>query len=156
MHWISRRIGSITDERGVIKHVNDELLPDLRDTTAGEPGWSDIIASSGSNHHPSAFIVQMWQTISRGKVWNGEFRNKAKDGSIYWVDMTIVPFLNDRNEPYEYMALDSDITERKKAEGLLSQSYLVISASSLPICRMCGKKKGPVSPGKYTMSSASS
>ena len=114
-------IVSITDESGIIKYVNDNFCQ-VSKYTAGELiGQTHRIV--GSNYHPAAFISSMWDTISSGKVWNGEFRNKAKDGSIYWVNMTIVPFLNHRNEPYEYLALDSDITERKKAEALLAQSY---------------------------------
>jgi PAS domain S-box-containing protein len=114
-------IVSITDERGTIKYVNDNFCQVSKYTAAELIGQNHRIV--GSNHHPAAFISNMWETISRGMVWNGDFRNKAKDGSIYWVNMTIVPFLNDRNEPYEYLALDSDITERKKAEALLVQSY---------------------------------
>jgi signal transduction histidine kinase len=59
----------------------------------------------------------MWKTISRGKIWKGELKNKAKDGSIYWVDTIITPFLNERGKPYQYVATRFDITESKKAEG---------------------------------------
>ncbi|HTI08636.1 MAG TPA: PAS domain S-box protein [Puia sp.] len=114
-------IVSITDEKGIIKYVNDNFCQVSKYTAAELIGQNHRIV--GSNYHPAAFISNMWETISNGKVWNGEFRNRAKDGSIYWVDMTIVPFLNDRNEPYEYLELDSDITERKNAEALLAQSY---------------------------------
>ncbi|HXO77634.1 MAG TPA: PAS domain S-box protein, partial [Puia sp.] len=114
-------IVSITDGEGTIKYVNDNFCQVSKYTASELIGQNHRIL--GSKHHSAAFISNMWETISGGKVWNGEFRNKAKDGSIYWVDMTIVPFLNDRNEPYEYLALDNDITERKNAEALLAQSY---------------------------------
>jgi PAS domain S-box-containing protein len=114
-------IVSITDEKGTIRYVNDNFCRVSKYTADELIGQNHRIV--GSNHHPAAFIGNMWDTISKGMVWNGDFRNKAKDGSIYWVNMTIVPFLNDKNEPYEYLALDSDITERKKAEALLEQSY---------------------------------
>lgn len=114
-------IVSITDSRGNIKYVNDNFCQISKYSAAELIGHNHSII--GSNYHSAAFIERMWLTISAGKVWNGEFRNQAKDGSIYWVDMTIIPFLNERNEPYEYMALDSDITERKKAEELLQHSY---------------------------------
>ena len=114
-------IVSITDEQGVIKYVNDNFC-EISGYTAGELiGQTHRIVST--RYHPSPFFRYMWQTISKGEVWNGELRNKARNGTIYWVDMTIIPFLNAKGEPYEYMALDSDITERKEAEELLSQSY---------------------------------
>jgi PAS domain S-box-containing protein len=114
-------IVSITDKKGTIKYVNDNFCRVSKYTAAELIGQDHRII--GSNNHSADFIQNMWETISRGLVWNGDFRNKAKDGGIYWVNMTIVPFLGENDEPYEYLALDTDITERKKAETLLVQSY---------------------------------
>jgi PAS domain S-box-containing protein len=114
-------IVSITDEKGVIKYVNDNFCRISGYTTAELTGQHHRII--GSKHHQPEFFRKMWQTISNGEVWKGEIRNLAKDGATYWVDMTIIPFLDAKSEPYEYIALDSDITERKKAEELLDQSY---------------------------------
>jgi PAS domain S-box-containing protein len=114
-------IVSITDEKGVIKYVNDNFCRISGFAAAELIGSSHRVV--GTEQHPQEFFRTMWQTISKGEVWKGETRNRTKNGAIYWVDMTIIPFLNAKGEPYEYMALDSDITERKKAEEMLGQSY---------------------------------
>lgn len=114
-------IVSITDEKGVIKDVNDNFCRISGYRAAELIGESHRIV--GSRYHPAQFFRQMWQTISKGEVWKGEIRNRAKDGTDYWVDMTIIAFLDAKGEPYEYIALGSDITERKKGEELLRQSY---------------------------------
>ncbi|HEY4062958.1 MAG TPA: PAS domain S-box protein [Puia sp.] len=114
-------IVSITNEKGIIKYVNDNFCAISKYSREELVGNDHRVI--GSSYHAPKFMQQMWRTISKGKVWKGEIRNQAKDGSIYWVDMTIVPFVKENKEPYEYLALDSDITERKKAEELLAQSY---------------------------------
>lgn len=110
-------IVSITDVEGDITYVNDKfcvISGYSREELLGNR--HNIIKS---DEHPDAFFVDMWKTISRGQTWHGDIKNTSKTGRDYWVMTTIVPTLDDKGRPLQYVAIRTDITDRKQAEDEL-------------------------------------
>ncbi|MFY9311046.1 MAG: PAS domain S-box protein [Bacteroidia bacterium] len=104
---------SVTDSEGKIEYVN-QFFCDVSQYSLDELKHKDHrIVNSG--YHSKEFFRKLWVTIKSGEVWKGEIKNRAKDGSLYWLDTTIVPFLNAEGEPYKFLSIHKDITKRKQA-----------------------------------------
>lgn len=114
-------IVSITDVKGKITYVNEKFC-DISGYTQKELlGKNHRIVKS--DEHPDSYFKGMWRTIANGNVWHGEIKNKTKNGGFYWVNSTIVPFLNAQGKPFQYISIRTDISDRKQAEAELKESH---------------------------------
>ena len=112
-------IVAITDRMGKITYVNDLFCKISGYSREELMGQDHRIVNSG--HHPKDFFKELWSTISQGGVWQREVKNRAKDGSYYWVNTTVVPFLDENKKPYQYVSIRQDVTEHVLARETLQK-----------------------------------
>jgi PAS domain S-box-containing protein len=126
-------IVATTDVQGTITYVNEKFCAISQYSRDELLGQNHRILNSG--HHSKEFLRQMYNSIANSKVWHGEIKNRAKDGSIYWVDTTMVPTLGPDGRPQRYIAISADITERKQTEERLAGQAEELSRQAEELAR---------------------
>ncbi len=120
----------ITDHSGVLLYVNENFCKVSQFAKEELIGQTSKLINS--NYHPKEFFQNLWDTIQDGRVWEGRVQNRAKDGTLFWLNKLIIPFINDEGQPYQYLAISYDITDAKNAENEIKKMAIQDPLTSLP------------------------
>ena len=135
-----------TDSKGRLTYVNDKFVELSKYPREELIGHTHRIVNSG--HHPREFFQDMWRTISRGQAWHGEIKNRAKDGTYYWVETWLFPQQDSAGHVEKYVAIRLDITERKAMDERLVQAKLdaesALQAKSVFLANMSHEVRTPL------------
>jgi len=123
-------IVAFTDKQGRITHANDKFCEISKYNREELIGSYQSLVNSG--HHSREFFKDLWRTIGTGNIWHGEIKNKAKDGTFYWVDTTILPFIGENGKPYQYASVRHDITKIKEQKEIIKQMAYYDHLTFLP------------------------
>ncbi len=126
-------IVSVTDEKGDIVYANEKFCKISKYSEEELIGQNHKILKS--NEHPREFFTELWNTILNGNIWDGEIKNRTKDGSFYWVKTIIIPIMNSEKNIINYVSVTTDITKEKEIqeqlvrmdEQLLKQNKTLLS-----------------------------
>jgi len=121
---------TIADEEGILQYVNKKFCKISKYNKEELIGKDHPLVDA--NCHSKDFMTKMWKTITSGKTWKGELKNRAKDGSIYWVDATITPFINGNGKDYHFLTIHTDITRQKEIEEHAHHLALYDTLTGLP------------------------
>ena len=116
---------SITDHKGIINYVSDSFCKITQYNADELLSKNHRIINSG--FHSKDFFKELWSTISKGKIWKGEIKDKTKDGNFIWLDTTIVPFINETGQPFQFVAIRKDITDKKIIKNELIETIFSLS-----------------------------
>jgi len=124
----SPTIVMITDKNGIIEFVNPRFTQLTGFSFEEAIGRNPRIQKGDTPHE---VFQDLWETITTGKVWEGDLRNKRKDGSLFWEHATISPIRDESGEITHYLAIKEDITERRNLEAQLRQSQKLEAIGTL-------------------------